>query len=155
MASLGIGDAYKLYKQENPKGKNMHIFITIAEDFNKFIFEKLLEGHEVALPYRCGKMYFLGKKVKPTLDEKGNIKGLAPNWKETLKLWKDNPEAKQNGEAIYFFNEHTNGLRYRLHWTKKNVYIRHKDFYSFRLTRMNKHAFNQCLLENREYITNE
>jgi len=154
MSSLGITDAYKLYRREVKNPKNERIFKLVTEEFNKFLFRKLIEGEEVSLFERLGRLVIAGRKTKPRIDPNtGYVKGLAPDWKETKKLWESNPKAKEQKELVYYFNEHTNGVRYRLHWTKQKVYIRNKDFYMFRLTRDNKQEVHNAINKGREYIT--
>ena len=153
MGSLGIMDAYKLYRREAKNPKNQKVFKIVTEEFNKFIFRKLIEGEEVSLPERLGRFLIAGRKTRPRIDPNtGYVKGLAPNWAETKKLWKNNPKAKEEKELVYYFNEHTNGIRYRLHWIKQKVFIKNKDFYMFRLTRDNKQEIHEAINKGGEYI---
>lgn len=149
--TIGTRDAYKLYKQEVSKSKSLKIYLDISQGFNKFLIEKLLAGNEIGLPEALGRMRFIGHKTKPRLDEKGFVKGLAPNWKATNELWAKNPVAKEDKTILYYFNEHSDGIRYRLHWAKKNVYVKNKDFFNFKLSRANKHRFKDAINEDKEF----
>lgn len=144
--------SYKYYKEKNPQGVNSTTYLKIVSDFMLYIMSKVFEGFEVKLP-RIGTISIVGRKVKPKLDEEGNIKGLAPNWAKTKQLWDSNPEAKAKKELVYCFNEHSNGIKYNFKWGKGNVLIVNKMLYSLRLSRDNKRTLNRLITEeNREYI---
>ena len=64
-------------------------------------------------------------------------------------------KAKAEKVIVYHFNEHTAGIRYRLSWSKKHVYVRNKDFFTFVLSRYNKRKFNSLLLEGKEYFVEQ
>ena len=152
MRALGIRDAYKLYRQENKDHKDLLTFLLVAEGFNQFLFDKLFNGEEIMLFERLGNMSLRGKKVNPRINEDGLIKGLAPNWKATNELWSNNPEAKARKELVFYFNEHSEGVRYRFHWCKQRVYIKFKEFYTFKLTRANRIAFKNVINSGKEYV---
>lgn len=151
--SKGIRDSYKLYKAEVEKPQPIDTYLDIAERFNEFIVDLLIDGQTVKLPERLGSLYIVGTKTKPRLDENGNVQGLSPNWKETYKLWNSNPKAKEDKVLVYHFNERTNGIRYKLHWEKKKVFVANKYFYSFVLSRTNKRRIHQEILNGKEYYT--
>lgn len=150
--SIGIRQSYQLYKQDIKNPVKIEEYITINEEFMGFLMDRLLSGQMVKLPEGLGTLEFVGKKIKPNLDENGNIKGLSPNWAATNKFWKDNPEAKERKEVIFHFNEHSNGIRYKMYWSKKHVFIQNKDFYSFILSRENKRKFNSAILNGTEFL---
>lgn len=152
MKTIGVRHSYKLLKDKN-------IDITISEycnicnDFSKFIMNKVFEGYSVKLPSNFGVIEIQGKKIKPTIDKiTGDIKGCAVNWKETYKLWNDNPILKQKKEKIYFLNEHTRSIRYKFHWFKKNVFATYKILYNLRLSRFNKRHLAQLINNGKEYL---
>ena len=109
MKPRNIRDSYKLYKKENPDGVDIKTYINMCNEFNKFLIEKVLEGEEVTLPARMGTIYIFGRKQEINFDENGDVKGLAPDWVKTKKLWQNNPEAKQRKQIMYHTNESTGG----------------------------------------------
>lgn len=154
--TLGIRDGYEHYKKHTNNPVSLAVYLDIVSQFSKYMINLLVDNEYIRLPERVGVMYFGGKKTKPHINkENGNIEGLTPNWKETNKLWKKSPEAKEKKEIIFYFNEHTNGVRYKLFWSKKNVYIRNKDFYSFKLARANKKLFSKKINEGKEFIVEQ
>ena len=155
MDSVGTRDAYKLYKKEVVNPVPLKEYLNISQGFTKFLMQKLMNGDEICLPEGLGRMKFIGQNIKPRLDEEGNIVGLPVNWKATNELRESNPKAKEERTLVYFFNEHTSGIRYRFHWIKKHVFIRNKDFYSFKFSRKNKREFAKAVLEGKEFVVRE
>ena len=62
-------------------------------------------------------------------DENGNPI-LPPNWAKTKELWEKNPEAKAKKQLVYCTNDHTNGIRYKIIWSKRRVLVENKTLYS-------------------------
>lgn len=127
-------------------------YCRIVEDFLKFTINKSQEGFEVFLPCSFGSIKIVGKKFKPRLNERGDIMNQPINWKETYKLWNTNTEAKKSKERIYHLNEHTNNVRYKYIWSKKNIYATYKEMYAFILTRNNKRTLAKLLKEGKEFL---
>lgn len=155
MKLRNIRDSYKLYKRENPNGTDIKTYIYLCNEFNKFLIEKVLDGEEVSLPARMGYMNIRGRKQNISFDENGNVKGLAPDWVKTKKLWDSNPDAKERKQIMYHTNPHTEGARYKFYWVKQNVYLLNKQLYSLRLSRQNKRAIFTRIKEGKEYIIKE
>lgn len=147
-----LRDSYKFYKDEYNSVIGIKIYLEIVLGYIQFLMFKVFEGHEIKLPARLGSFYIRGRKVKPRIGQDGEIKGLAPNWADTKKLWDSNPEAKEKKEIVYCFNEHTDGVRYKLIWSKKNVNVKNKMIYSIRFSRDNKREVLRRLQKQQEYI---
>ena len=146
-------ETYKEYKKKNADYVDIRTYLHIFQLFIKFLIIKAFEGHDIVLPARLGYIGIRGSKIKPRIDNEGNVKGLAPNWRETKELWNRNPEAKERKELVYCFNEHTNGYRYKLVWFKKNYIFINKNIYSFKLSRENKRTMMKMINKGKEYIT--
>lgn len=150
--SLGMEDSYKLYKKNNKKGVSYKVYRDIFTLYIKYLVDKLMKGETVTLPERMGALEFVGKKMKPKLDENGNITGLSPDWQKTNELWNRCPECKERKELVFFFNENTQGIRYRIKWSKKRVFVENKEFYTFKLSIGNKEKFIDRLRNGQEFI---
>ena len=147
-----IRTSYSLYKERNPEAVEINVYIKIVQGLFKYMIKKMFEGYEVKMFSRLGSLQIVGRKVRPRVDEQGNVKGLAPNWAETKKLWDNDPKAKEEKQLVYCFNENTMGIRYKCLWSKKNVNTKNKGIYSFRLVRANKRKINQLANEGKEYL---
>lgn len=146
-----IRKSYKLYKTVAKIVLDIKLYIQIANDYNKFLIEKLLTGDQITLPGRMGTIMISGKKVKIKINEDGQP-NLAPDWVRTKQLWDRNPEAKKNKKLLYLTNEHTNGVIYSVAWGKNNVAIENKRLYSLRLARTNKRTINKMINQGTEYF---
>src|SRR5690606_12329780 len=96
-----LRDSYKKYIETTDEPVNIKTYIKINSMYNKFLKEKALQGHEVTLPSRMGTLSIIGRKPKISVDEDNNIKGLAPDWVATKKLWQENPEAKVKKQRVF------------------------------------------------------
>jgi len=153
MACKNVRDSYKLYKQSINNTIELKEYIIYANEFNKFLINKVLDGYEVTLPARLGTLSIIGKKENIKFDENGKIKGLAPNWVKTKELWDSNPKAKEEKKLLYHTNSHTDNTRYKFFWSKQRILIQNKILYSLRITRTNKRNVHNLILKGKQYKT--
>ena len=148
-----VGQSYKSYKVSVDEPVSSTDYINICNQYQEFLVEKVLDGHEVTLPARMGTLAVLGKKQEIKLDEDGNITGLAPDWVATKKLWEENPEARAQRKRIFHTNAHTDNTRYRFFWSKSRVLVENKTLYALRMSRANKRAVHKKIMEGTNYKT--
>jgi hypothetical protein len=151
MRIVNLRDSYKFYKTIESNPSKMKIYLEIVLGFIKFMMNKVFEGKDVKIPSELGIMGIRGRRQKPRLDEEGNIAGLPPDWVGTKKLWEENPEAKERGQLLYHFNEHSAGFRYKLVWFKGGYKFRNKSVYSIKLSRHNKRFISNLIKGGKEY----
>lgn len=149
--NLNTRSSYKRYFKETEKPVELNTFILIANGYMEFLMKKVLEGEEVTMPAKLGTLFIQGVKKKLTFNKDG-VPLLPPNWSETKKLWEKNPDAKATKKIVYCLNEETNGVVYKLHWSKNRVPIENKLFYNFILTRDNKRTIHKKIKQGKEYI---
>lgn len=137
-----IRDAHTFYLEKGAAKRKSGIrdpkeFCNIVETFTKYLVDKVFSGYDVELSrgMSLGVLGVRGRKVTPTLDEDGNIVGLAPDWKTTKELWESNPEAKKNKQIVYFMNEHSSGVRYTINWFKRGMTTENSGLYNLALTK--------------------
>ena len=137
--TYGISAAYDFYKRDQYRPKiKRRVYLYLMRDFFKFLRDMLInEGIRFILPYRMGSLQVVGVKDKPKVYGDGKIFGVAINWQETRKLWKEKPELK-NKEYVYYTNTHSDGYRFKMFWSKKGVIIHTKGVYVFKLSRQNR-----------------
>jgi hypothetical protein len=148
-----IRASYILYKKSNKNFVDFKTYNDISTGYIKFLMQKIFDGKEVTLPKNLGELSIVGKKQVIKKDEEGNIKGLAPNWKETKEMWKENEVARLNKKMIYHLNTETGGYRYSFYWRKTQVLIKNKTLYSLRMTRENKRMVTKQLNKGAKYRT--
>ncbi len=144
-------DSYVIYKNLSDNPINIAQYVQIVNQFMKFLINRLFEKGQISLPEKLGNLQIVGKKVKVKIED-GQIKGLAPDWVKTKELWENDPEAKQNKQLVYHFNEQTNGVRYRFFWSKNRVLVSNKTLYNIKMTRTNKRTLSQLVKNGKEYL---
>lgn len=137
--SVTTTDMYKQYIKDN-KGVDVPYvrFKRIIEEFNKQIVESILERSEgFKMPYGLGYIQIVKYKPKTMTD-----KSLSVDYKLT----------KEYGKKIYHLNEHSDGYKYRLYWSRipKTFPDRYK--YQLSLVRANKRYLAQLIFQKHDYI---
>ncbi len=137
---LNTKSSYKHYKDTRNGTVDVRTYLKIIHGFIKFIMDKVFDGFDVHLSNSdsLGVIGIRGTKVKPYVNEDGEIKGVAPSWSKTRALWNENPEAKERGDIIYCFNEHSGGIKYRLVWHKDDMKLHNKTYYYLKFSRANR-----------------
>ena len=148
---VNIRSSYKTYREAVKTPVEEKQYLEIANGYMEFLIQKVLEGEEVTMPARLGTLFIQGVKKNLKFNKDG-IPLLPPNWAATKKLWDNNPDAKATKKIVYCLNEETDGVVYKLHWSKNRVPIENKLYYNFILTRANKRAIHQQIVKGKEYL---
>lgn len=154
MNNSSIKEAYIHYKNNtsNTEVLSSSDYRKLMNNFNTFLMKKVLEGNEIVLPCRMGKMSIQGMQQNIRVDEKGNIKGTRIDWKATKDLWASNSEHAEKKTLMYFFNEHSDGIKYSFKWSKNNVPVQNKNYYTFIPSRHNKRTLAKLIKGGIEYF---
>ena len=154
MSCKNVRSSYKQYKETTTNEiVDSRTYIDYANEFNKFLADKVIEGYEITLPARLGTLSIIGKKQKIKVDDNGKITGLAPDWVKTKELWDNNPKAKEEKKLLYHTNNHTDNTIYKFLWSKNRILITNKILYSLRMTRDNKRKVHSLVKNGKKYIT--
>jgi hypothetical protein len=148
---VNIRSSYKTYKESVSTPVEEKQYLKIANGYMEFLIQKVLDGEEVTMPARLGSLFIQGVKKKLKFNRDG-VPLLPPNWAKTKELWDRNPEAKATKKIVYCLNEETDGVVYKLHWSKNRVPIENKLYYNFILTRANKRAIHHSIKQGKEYL---
>lgn len=142
---IGCYEILRYYTGNHEKSKRRSIaeYREILQRYMFFIIDKVLEGNKVALPCAMGYLVIIGTKQ--------HLGYLVPHWRNTNKLWNENPEAKKNKQLVYCMNHHTDGVRYSLRWHTKRVYVYNKKFYSFKPCRALKLKIRDLIFDGKRY----
>lgn len=153
MNNSSIKEAYTYYKKNRTTEKLIPIsdYRKLMNSFNTFLMKKVLEGKEIILPSRMGRITVQGIHQNIRIDEYGNIKGTRIDWKATKDLWATDTEHAQKKTLVYFFNEHSDGMKYSFKWSKNNVPVQNKNFYTFIPSRHNKRTLAKLIKAGSEY----
>lgn len=103
---------YDVYHKIKPKKEGIQpkLFTDIAKAMNNKIVTKLLEGHEITVPY-LGTFLIWGD-TKPRR---------IVNWKATWEMWERRPDLKEKKQLVVYLNDHTEGIIYRIAWVQSRI----------------------------------
>ncbi len=148
---LNTKSSYKMYVENSKNPIDSKTYVKIVNGFIQHLVERLFITGGVMFPQRLGNLSVIGKKVKVKIED-GKIVGLAPDWQNTKKLWARDPEARENKQLVYHFNEHTNSIRYRFFWSKARALMANKTLFTLKMTRTNKRKLAKLIKSGKEYL---
>ena len=112
-------------------------FRGIVDKLNDSILSVLQNGQNYKLPCSLGTVQIV--KYKP---KEYNKQSLSIDFNESKKLDK----------RIYHLNEHSNGYKYRLYWSKQPFSFTNRYKYQLCFTRANKRQLAQLIFNNKDYL---
>lgn len=128
---------YKPYKQIDENMVYLR-FKRILDQFNRNLLNSLLNASEgFKMPCKLGFVCVVKYKPKTYTSK---------------SLSKDYKLSKELGKTIYHLNEHSDGYKYRLYWSKnKNTF---PDIYKYNISfvRANKRKLAQLIFNKHDYI---
>ena len=136
--SATIIDMYKQYKKDYKDDVEYKQFKQILDLFNNCVLDCLLESSEgFKMPFGLGYVQIV--KYKP--------KSMTPK-----SLSVDYKSSAEYGKTIYHLNEHSDGYKYRLYWSKTPQTFPDRYRYQLQLVRQNKRRLAQLIFNNHDYI---
>ena len=157
-AEAGLLDFYKFYKEkaisDGVKPLSKKEYSRYFREYSKFFIRKVAEGEYMQFPARIGALYVRGMK-RPLKYNSEGVPNLPPNWKVTYEYWNKNPEAKEKRKIIYHLNENTEGIVYKITWSKRKAFFSRKELYSLLVSRLVKKLIHEEIVKGKEYIIKE
>ena len=162
---VGIDDFYKYYCFDTFKNKgkgrtvvehdstyalDRSTYTKILSEFNSAIAQEIMfDNLEYKVPVRMGVLSIKKKKPKIYFNENNEMVNRMPvNWKATLEMWKEDPDAKEKKKLIKHTNEHTNGYVPFWYLNTYSANFKYKTVYKFAATRTNKRSLAQILKDD-------
>ena len=132
--SITFRDMYKTMPIEVDYG----LYIRVLDEMCKVILEHVLNRSEgFKMPYGLGYIQIC-KYMPKQLDSKS--------------LSVDYKASKEYGKKIYHLNEHSDGNKYRLYWSKIPKTFPQRYKYTLGLIRQNKRKLAQLIFNKKDYI---
>lgn len=136
--SYTIYDMYRTYIQNIDVEVPYVRFKRVLEAFNGIVREELLERSEgFKMPYGLG--YLRIVKYLPKRFTKEHLS-------------KDYKSSKEEGKPIYHLNEHSDGYKYRLYWSRIPQTFPDRYRYQIKMVRENKRHLAQLIFNHKDYI---
>ena len=136
--SYTILDMYKPYILNSGLEVPYSTFKAVLDEFNRIVLEMLQKRSEgFKMPYGLGYVQIVKYKPK-TL----NSKSLSVDYKSS----------KDYNKRIYHLNEHSDGYKFRLYWSKLPQTFPDRYRYQLSLVRQNKRKLAQLIFNKHDYI---
>lgn len=129
---------YKYYKANSPYKVEYKLYKRILDKMSQIIAEAVLDRSE-GFKMPCGLGYIQVGKYQP---KNYNSKSLSIDYKLT----------REYGKVIYHLNEHSNGYKYRLHWSRVPMTFADRYKYQLCLVRANKRKLAQLIFNKHDYL---
>lgn len=155
MVEVTIRESYNYYKREYDNPLPMKVYVSIVNGYMKRLTKYLLDGYDVRLGAKMGVLGIRGRRLTATIGEDGKIKGLPIDWKATMEYWKKYPEKQAEKEYVFHFNEHSDGLTYKMVWFQAKSLFKNKFLYAFKFATGNKRALGRRIKAGQEYLERE
>jgi len=145
--SLGVYDAYKYIRKHKwmdvPRPLTEHEFYSIVRRVSSYLAKELIEGNDVILPCRMGKLEV--RKYAPNIKfQDGKLATTLPvNWDATLKLWFEDKESYDGKVLIYEEPKEIFRVLYNVYDANYN----NKSFYEFKINRDIKQGLKNKIKE--------
>ena len=121
--SYGVYDGFKYYRKNKPKEHkyvlNESQYFSIIRKVNKLLGEELINGEDVTLPYRLGRLEIRKYNAKIVIDGKKIRTNLPIDWDRTLKLWYEDKESYKNKTLIKVEEKEI----YKIYLEDNNLYL--------------------------------
>lgn len=141
--SNGVYDAYKWIRKNKwldiGRPLTEHEFYTIVRQVNNYLADELLQGQDIVLPHRLGRIE-LRKYATRMSFENGVLRTNLPvDWDRTLKLWSEDEEAYKDRTLIKMEEKEI----FKVFYNKKTANYSNKSFYEFEVNRDLKRRLKQ------------
>lgn len=150
---INTPEQYKYYINENCESKESLFYIDkktytsfLKSFFDEFVDAMIYENKEFNLPYRTGLMCIRKYQQKVKIVDGKVINKLPVDYNATLKLWEEDPEAKEKKQLVRHLNK--NRMLYRFVVYKSKARFKNKEYYWFKPTRTNKLKLKDAIKNN-------
>ena len=147
--SYGVYDGFKYYRKNKPKEHKYILtesqYFSIIRKVNELLGESLINGEDIILPYRLGRLEVRKYKARITTDGNKIKTNLPVDWDRTLKLWYEDKESYKNRTLIKVEEKEI----YKVYYNRNVAEFTNKSFYQFDVNRELKRRLKQNIKEGK------
>lgn len=147
--SYGVYDGYKYYRKNKPKQHKYILtesqYFSIIRKVNELLGEALVNGEDVILPHKLGKLEIRKYEARITIDGKKIKTNLPIDWDRTLKLWYEDKESYENKTLIKAEEKEI----YKIYYNRNVAEYNNKSFYTFSVNRELKRRLKHNIKEGK------
>ena len=145
--SIGIYDSYKWIRKNKwlniGRPLTEHEFYSIIRRVNDYLAESFLQGNDIKLPHRMGRIELRKYDAKIDIVD-GKIKTNLPiDWDRTLKLWYEDEEAYKEKTLVKVEEKEI----FKVYYNKQLADYNNQVFYEFNVNRELKRRLKQRIKE--------
>ena len=149
--SWGVYDAYKWYRKHKPEDKRYILtesqYFSIIREINNILRERLIDGEDIKLPCRLGRIEIRKYPAIITSDGTRIKTNLPIDWDATLKLWY---EDRKCFEEKFLVRVNVPEI-YRVYYNKATALYNNKSFYQFSPNRELKKGLKHSIREDSSF----
>ena len=147
--SLGVYNAYKFLRKRKwvDIGRSLteHEFYSIIRRVNDYLAESFLQGNDIKLPHRMGRIELRKYDAKIDIVD-GKVKTNLPiDWDRTLKLWYEDEEAYKEKTLVKMQEKEI----FKVYYNKQLADYNNQVFYEFNVNRELKRRLKQRIKEGK------
>lgn len=141
--SYGVYDGFKFYRKNRPKEHKYVLtesqYFSIIRKVNEMLGESLINGEDITLPHRLGRLEIRKYEAKITVNGEKVRTNLPIDWDRTLKLWYEDEESYKNKTLIKVEEKEI----YKIYYNRNIANFTNKTFYQFDVNRELKKRLKQ------------
>ena len=147
--SLGVYNAYKFLRKRKWVDIGIplteHEFYSIIRKVNSYLAESFLQGNDIKLPHRMGRIELRKCDAKITFDGEKVKNNLPIDWDRTLKLWYEDEEAYKERTLVKIQEKEI----FKVYYNKQFADYNNQVFYEFNVNRDLKRKLKQVIKEGK------
>lgn len=138
---FGISDYYKWYCENHEVKAGRQKFNDVCSDFNLGVTDLMLNNNATYTPPLVGFTFSIRKTERiPKIENGKLVNNLPVNFKETNKLWENDPDAREKKILIRHTNTHSNRCIFSIKIIKNGNIYANKKYYTYKPSRMFQRA---------------
>lgn len=145
----GTREIYEILRKNRwpglPGPMSREEFKDIINAVNEKLAEHYSMGESIPFLARMGKLELRKKEVGARIENGRVVINYPVNWKETLKLWSENPEAKEAKTFVRYENKYV----YKTTYTKYGAAYNNEAFFTFSLLRPVRKAIKDNIINGK------
>lgn len=147
--SYGVYDGFKFYRKNKPKEHKYILtesqYFSIIRKVNELLGELLVNGEDITLPCRLGRLELRKYEAKITIDGNKVKTNLPIDWDKTLKLWYEDEESYKNKTLIKVEEKEI----FKVHYNRTIANFNNKSFYKFSINKDLKKRLKQNIKDGK------
>ena len=147
--STGVYSAYKWIRKNRwlniGRCLTEHEFYSIIRKVNDYLAESFLQGNDIKLPHRMGRIELRKYDVRVSLDGEKVKTNLPIDWDRTLKLWYEDEEAYKEKTLVKVEEKEI----FKVYYNKQLADYNNQVFYEFNVNRELKKRLKQRIKEGK------